>query len=451
MCPNIKNTVRNILGATEHRFMRNGVDYSNYLKRLDDILSSDVTNITDRSQIINPYDYLDVSLYKNTSGGQSLYNEHLKALQNIQSQQEASYKEWYDSEEQQSIRQRDAGLNPNLTELSPSQSSDAQFPTDSPLSGIPTTGDQISKVASLVSAAASIAALPATFAATSAQASLATSQAALVGAQKAGQQLNNIKSFEGLIYASAAGQFADAVAGAAASGSQFVPDDFFNNLRSDDTLFSAYAPEDTPQYRAAYGRAINQVQKIKGEGFKLGTDSATNQSSFAEALSNPYYDKDVLLQIASLEPVMQAFEDLRLLQLDYDTTLLRLSDPSLDAAAKNAKYKYESDYFNGFNGDEVAAAEFATKKADSIIKSATSTIFENYLKIYKKDPHSAKGLAAAYMILNGQHMQWSEFLAAFLIAKPSNPLPPSRASEITDDTPADEWLKKNLDEGWLID
>lgn len=392
-----------------------------------EIDNAQVTGITSRDQIINPYDIIDTQMYRNNAAGRALMNKHLEALKNIQSQQQASYDEWYNSAEQQAMREREAGLNPNLSEnIDAGSVAQTNAPDGNLLEGVPTVNDAVNSVTSIVSTLASVASLPLSFAQLSmipAQKALLGAQAGLAGTQAiatantaSGQHLNNLHSFEGLIYASAAGQFADAVASATSSGQSFNVDDFFSNPDTFKGLYEAYVPEDTPQYKAAYQRAIGQVQKIKGEGYKLNKDTALNQTAFSEALSSPYYNDDVLLQLASLSPVMAAQEQLRLLQLDYDTKLLEISDPTLEASSRNAKYKYETDYFNGFEGDKVALYEFMTKKADALLRQCESEIYDNYFKIWKKNPKSTAGLGAAYLILSKGGHAWYEFGAANLIS-----------------------------------
>lgn len=386
-----------------------------------EIDNAQITGITSREQIINPYDLIDTQMYRNNAAGRALMNRHLEALKNIQSQQQASYDEWYNSAEQQALRQREAGLNPNLSDnIDAGSAAHTQVPDGNLLEGVPTVHDAVSSITGVVSTVASLASLPLSFAQLSmipaqkaligAQAGLATAQAGATAASASGQQLENLKSFEALIYSSAAGQFADAVAGAASAGTSFNADDFFANPDTFKGLFEAYAPEDTPQYRAAYDRAIGQVQKIKGEAYKLGGDTAQSQSAFAKALSDPYYDSNLLVQVAALEPVMKAIEDLRLLEQDYKTKLTELLDPSLEASSRNAKYKYETDYFNGFEGDKVALYEFMHKKAQAIAENASAQIYDHYHQIWKKDPESTAGVAAAYMILGKGNIPWYEFL-----------------------------------------
>ena len=51
-----------------------------------DILNTDIGEVTSRDQIINPYDYISSSYYRNTARGRALYNEDLARLQEYQKQ-----------------------------------------------------------------------------------------------------------------------------------------------------------------------------------------------------------------------------------------------------------------------------------------------------------------------------------------------------------------------------
>lgn len=409
-------------------FSRN-TDRSYSDKVYDAIYNSAVTDITSREQIINPYEILDTSQYVYSNRGHSLYDEDLNALIAIQKQQQAAYDEWYDSASQQILRERQAGLNPDLIGNVDSGESASTEPLagSSPMDPVPNDVDiansVLSSVSSLIHSSAQIAALPTSFA----QARLAGSQSKLVDSQLSGQELNNLKSFEGLVYSAAAGRFADAASSAADAGTPFDVDAFFApDSNSFDGIFEAYAPVDDSRYRAAYTTALKNVQKIKGEGYKLSGDAVSQQTTFAEALSNPYFDSDLLSQIALMEPVMKFQEDVRILNLQYQENLYKIKnkaitevgDTAIDAFLKRekasaAESKYKIDYFANFKGDDAALYDMYQKKFTALRTRAIGDVYNNYWSIWKKDPLSTKGLGASYFITNGEHMKWFEYLGMF--------------------------------------
>lgn len=427
-------------------------DYIAMLSSLNEIGS-----ITSRDQIINPYDIIDVSNYRNTKKGQALYNEDLAYLQTIAERQEAAYQEWYNSESQQALRQRLAGINPNLNGVESSVASDTAMPEGSPLDGIGTSGETAATIAgavatavgTIVSSVATLGALPATIAAASATALSATKQAGLIGAQEVGQQLANLDAFEGKVYGAAAANLADATAQAVQSGTKFDFDAWSSSLDKSG-IFESYAPRgvtlDDPRYGSAYKRAIKNIQKLKVQSNDINTHATSSQTQFAKALADPYFDYDMLTQLAYLEPVSQAMFKIDSLSKQFELAKLNLSKTYVDGldgdlAAKDfnerlnasiAKAGFDTNYYDGFDGDEVAALDLALKQSQSIINGSEAMIKAHFRAIWNdhSKPFAARA-GALYQIMGGTPQNWKAWLASYMASQ-------GLVSEFTDSVKPDK-------------
>ena len=406
----------------------NDPSFHSYASSLQRALESSVTGITSRDQIINPYDILVQGAYRNTALGQAQYQEDLNSLLAIQAQQQAAYDEWYNSELSQIDRQRAAGLNPDLLGVEAGAASDTQLPQGSPLEGVPTNGEIFNNIASgvsgIVGSIATVAALPSQIGAARAALNLSKSQ-------NTGQMLSNVVAAEGAMFGGISNMVSDAAVAAAQAGKTFDFNQYLSETDFSD-IFTTYAPEganiETGPYAAAFRRAKNAVQKHRAAAYSLGKESTDSQTDFGRVMADPYADADVLVQIAYLEPIAKAMRSIDELTAQFNLTKLNLQQTYVDGLdgdlaaqefnqrlnAAIAKGKYDTNYYENFKGDEIAALDLAIKRSQSIISGAAAAIKDNYTKMWQnKNLTYAQRMAAQYMVMDNVSKKWSDWLVAY--------------------------------------
>lgn len=275
---------------------------------LEDILSQPIEGITSRDQIIDPYSLVNINDYKRTARGKALYQQDLDRAILYKEQQEAAYKEWYESPEQVAFREREAGRNPDLIDglLGNGESADTET-EGNPMEGIPTIGEQALNfgqgITALAGTIGSLMAVPSQIMSTVAAAKLAKSQNNLVTMQ-------GLKEFETLIFNDLSSRVAQG----------FIDNPSFNvgeYLAGDfEDVFSAYAPADNAQYRSAFKRAIGNVQRVSSDAYERGATTTKNKSWFARELAHPYNDPDLTTMIAQWEPVEEARQQMDVIELE---------------------------------------------------------------------------------------------------------------------------------------
>lgn len=416
--------------------------------------------ITDRSQIINPTQFVDISQYTNDAEGRAAYQSDLLAAQTLAKQQEAAFLDWYNSPDQMALRERDAGLNPNLVGLDGvSSGSQTDPPSGSPLDGV-MSDEQIraqriqnftsilSGFSSLIGSISSVGGLVNSFA-----------QIGLVRSQTQQTELSNANLFQQLVHKDVAGRVANAMSSAVSAGQSFDLDGFFSNVDNFSGIFESYAPIDSPQYRSLYDSTLKQTQSLLGQALSVNKDTASNQSDFAKLVSNPYYSDDIVLQVAMLEPVMQGIEDLRLSQQEFETFAngLRLKyaeGVDVDAAVDffNAENLYQSEYFDSLDGDEQARYDTLIKKSQSILDNIEASIRNNLFEIWNKNKSSQRGLSAAYMLMGQTPLTLKDYVTMFFTApRETKPFKPGSGSLRNGITDADLWMEDFKNHGSWVD
>lgn len=376
------------------------------------------SGITSREQIIDPYQLVQASQYGNNRVDRAQYESDLAQAIRIAEMQEASYAEWYNSEAQQIARQKAAGLNPDLNgTVESGGASDVAAPDGSPMDGIATNEEfatnAFNSLNSLIGGLSSVASLATSFS----QLPLFKSQKDLVDSQVNNLELANITQFEKLAHNAISDKLSKAISSAADLGKAFDFDAWFSDDENFADIIPSYAPSDDARYTHALNRVRNGSQSLLSQAYSTSAATGQNKFDFASILANPYMESDVVLMHAQLAPVMAAFEQLRLLERDYqialktkDKAIFENTDPNVAASAINAENTYKSEYFSNLNGDEIALSEQRLKVADSILKDCSAAIYSHFKQIFEKDPTSPEGRAAAFMILSGAHMSWYEYL-----------------------------------------
>lgn len=425
------------------------------LDNIYSVLDTDIGTVTSRDDIINPYELVNINDFKRNARGQALYQHYLAMAQEYANRQQASYDEWYNSEQQQVARQDDAGLNPDLLGIEPATAPETESVGAVPGANLPTSGqiafDAVGSVASLVATVGSLAALPSSIGANVAAAGVAKKQAGLIGAQQVGQELANLDAFEGKVYGALSANLADATASAVKSGQKFDFSSWLNNPESHAGVFESYAPSgvtvDDPRYGSAFNRAIRNIEKIKGPAFAINSSAASGQTEFARALADPYFDNDLLTQIAYLEPVSQAMAKIDILSRQFEIAKLNLQqtyvqgldgelasqDFNTRLKASIAKAGFDTDYYDGFDGDEVAALDLALKKSDSIIRGTEAMIKAHFREIWHdtSKPFAARA-GAMYQLMGGTPSNWKTWLVSYAAANGIQSVSSDRNTSQTD-------------------
>lgn len=396
-----------------------------------DTIAAGVGSVTSRDQIINPQSMIDPSMYENTRAGRAQYESDLAALTNFQSQQEAAYQEWYESPEQAALRERAAGLNPDLVGLeNAGESAEAPVSDAVPGANLPTNGQMVfnafSAFSGIIQNASSLALLPSSISSAKAGANLANANANLANSHATAIDLATIQSAEASYYDAASNILADAVAAdPGLDVSAFMSD--MNNFSG---VFETFAPGISSShplyssYQGAFKRALGSVQKAKAGAMGINTDAAAGQTEFAKALANKYFDPNLRLQIGLIEPLANSEAELyeldlqfQILSQQFETSKLNSLDPETAASSIMAGYSatiaeqnFKKDYFDGFDGDEAAALDYAMKQYQDIIMRIDSSTKQNLWDIYSnKSLSMQERLSAFYNLAGNTHSSFAEF------------------------------------------
>lgn len=383
------------------------LDWEHYDSGLQALLSRDIGQVTSRDQIIDPYQVVQLGMYGNGSKAQALYNADLAAAQNYAARQEAAYKEWYESPEQKVARERAAGRNPDLMDISgTSGAAETNGPQGSPIQGIPSSeqvaATSISSIASIIGGLSSVASLATSFS----NIGLIKGQKDLQTEQIHAGKLANIASAESLFSQGIGNRLSNAISSSVASGQSLDIDSWFADDSNFNGLFESYGFEDNIVYRDAFQRARESRQKLAKSSYDSTSGTLRSQKSYAEGLADPTYDSNVLIQRSFMEPVLEAEFKLREARAEFDRNVLdmkseymvNLDVDGLAEGANNQAYQHEYDLY--------------IKKCQSIIEGATSDIYKNWRDGYNAHKDDPLGMAFSYLIMNRGEMKWYEYLAA---------------------------------------
>lgn len=385
-------------------------------------LNFSLGSITDRSQIINPTDYVDISQYTNDAAGRSLYESDLSAAQNLAKQQEAAYLDWFNSSAQQVERDLEAGLNPALNGLNSTSGTQTDSPSGSPLDNV-MSDEQIraqkiqnamsvmSGITSLVGTIANVAQLPSVFK----QMKLTDAQIGLVQEQADAVKLGNFANFESLVSNEIASRLSDAAASAIQSGKSLNIAEWFGNDENFVNLDS-YAPSNSFMYQDSLSNVRKRMQKSLGAAYKDGAITAENQKSWSSLVADPRYSADQLVQIGAMRPLMAANAKMELARLQLEETMnswnqkyYTAKDALAAANAENAKNKYDNEYWTKLDGERVAAFEEYVRTCQEVSQTLDMKINSNWLEVYTQHSDNDKGLGIAYLFKSGASASLSDY------------------------------------------
>lgn len=426
-------------GERVHQNVREMIrDFSNQDPRLS------TTGITSRDQIINPYDFIDVDDYPLSQRGQALYNERLAFLQNIAAQQEAAYEEWYNSPEQQVLRDRAAGLNPDYAGLSGSEAANAELPTDSPISGLPTSEEikaqqdavstqrflaGLQTIGSLVGLATSFFGIKKTLVDTqnakTAGLNLVKEGEVLdqtlsnLGEQGVSSEIANISRLAGLIsgdisdlLATAMQASLDKEGGSPLDVSAWLADPA--NTSSVDSLYGHL-----PNYAAAKHQAIRSELRRRSEAAALQHSLASGQKGFMEIYKSPYYSTEQKIYAAQIGPYMDKVKTLQEKLQDLDITRTKWLqyrednyDHEAEVAVESLVVQGKRDYLTELDMEYVAKLENILNEVKYTQGQLSRLINDNYLKLYEEDPTGYQGAIVAFLSGNSAST-WTDAYNAF--------------------------------------
>lgn len=351
-------------------------------------MAQEIGSITSRDQIIDPYSLVNMANYRKTRAGIAQYNSDLQQAQQYAERQEAAYLEWYNSPEQQAIRDREAGLNPNLVGLSGSEGVDTQQNPNSPVAGMQTNGqlalESINTALNIMQTVASVGSFAAGL-------PNIGKQGELLDTQIEAMKLGNITAFEQIAHNAIASNFATFHAAATAAGDAVDVAKYFADDKNFEDIIPSYAPSDSPMYRNALARVRKGSESIIADAYKTNAESLGNQISFAKKLANPYTDPNTLVMAACFEPVMNAIFDAEKEELEFQKLV------------RDKKKEYMSS-IDASEAGEIFMSELRQmqmqRNHQNIIDGAKAYVYENLKMIYQRDGfYTPAGLQSGTLIM----------------------------------------------------
>lgn len=378
-----------------------------------------IGTVTDRSQIIDPYEIVRIEDYGNNRIDRAQYENDLAQAVRYAEQQEASYQEWYNSESQQIARQKAAGLNPDLAGMTESgTASDVAAPQSSPMANIPTNLDVANSVMGALSSIAGVFTNVSSIMGTLSQIGLNVAQESLVGEQVDAQHLANIGNFEKLVYGGVSDSLAQAMS---VDGTAFDMAKWFDG-QDFEPMFKSYAPEDNKSYRDAFNRILKNSRQIHTDAYSRLGATEDGRRKYLNHLASGYYDTSDDVMTGQLKVIVNAYESLDFVQTNFlkrkreiERDYMDRIDVAAAAAGFNANTElgisradFETDYYNAMQGDLMAEYDIAIKKSQSIVDGASADVY-HWLR-NKFNVNNNAGVA--WQILAGAHMGWKDFLAS---------------------------------------
>lgn len=429
-------------------------------------------DITDPSQIIDPYQFASEFLSDTSTEGRARYLHMLEQGKYIQQMQMAAYQNWYNSPEQMAARERDAGLNPNLVGLDGAEAASAAAPDSSGVAQLPTS-EQINsqRIANLTNILSSFGSLVSTGLTAFSSISLLPlqkeglkSQNALTQAQTIASSIGNIENEKSLFQYGVSAKLAGAIADAVSAGteSEFDYDSFFGSDLS--SVFNTYS-SGSAYSQNLFADVLANREAIKRDAIDLARQRASGQIDFGKIAGSRYYSDDVVLTAGLLGPLMDAQFELEANMARYQESIndIKLkyakgldieglaSSANAVAGAQGAEADYQSTYYGELDAEQMAAYDFMIKSNEAVKATLDKAINENLKTIYLANKMNVRGFAAAWTRLSGAGASWSEFLGMSAIMENlpkewSNSLPPAVPSSVDDISsfggvsPSDFWL-----------
>lgn len=397
------------------------------------ILSGDVGQVTSRDQFIDPYAAVNPAFYKKTRAGQAQYNSDLQRAQLYLQQQMAAYEEWYESSEQQAIRDREAGLNPDLLGLGENEAGAVTMTPVSPIDGQETNGQVASRVVEnivgVVGTLANVASLASAFVTLPTTLSNLGKQGNLLDAQIAGQSLVNEAqdisntSALGVQMANDIGDLlATAMQAHLDSGSEdpFDLDGFFSNDDNFAALKEVYGSN--PRYTSLLAKQKKAVLEHQKKAVNLQKDVAQGFLDYGQVASNPFLSPSQKLTILQLRPFTeacvkadQAEFNLRKVMADWKSKVqegisadkaIRAANVQFDSQIEQGEYLAK--YYDSVDPELVAGFEQFMREIQTTSGSLEQLINQGYIDMFNNDPTGVGAWRAAYLYGSNGGASWNE-------------------------------------------
>lgn len=390
-----------------------------------------VGSITSRDQIINPYEMITPDMYRNTRAGRAQYESDLASLFELQKQQNAAYEEWYESPEQQAIRDRSAGLNPDLLGLSDGEAAEAAPGEAVPGQGLPTNGEMIangvtsiaSLLSSVVGGVASLAALPSTISANVASAGVSRSLSTA-------QDIRNTSDLSTII-----GDEISALYGAALQDTLDNPDTPFDTDAwfADDANFSVLRESygKFPNFDAVLSSQRKQILRHKRNAAQLQKDWASDQFDFGMIYSDPYFSPSQKIMIPQQSELQGYFRDVDVARAKYEKTLYEIEEQikrGLDVDTAVDAANAQNEYLANIDGRKKAAQEAFMRDCEVARLKRIRRMHDHLFKAFENDPTSAEAAAATFLIGGLVPDKYGTFMAAYAGAHGRNAFGKQRKS-----------------------
>lgn len=382
------------------------------------------TNITSRDQILNPYDFVKLSDYSNNRAGRLQYESDLARAIQIANMQQASYDEWYNSEAQQSARQKIAGLNPDLNGVEASSAGDMENAGIIPGQSVPTNEDfalnvgntLITGISSVLSGVSSVMGLTSQLKLNKALVDNTKAQTDLVKQQSDAQFMNNIGSF----VRNSQSAIADRLAKALSSDTDFDIDSFFKGDFTD--ILKMFSPSDDIRYSDAFSHVLSNSQQVHSDAYKTLSTTEEGRKQYLSYLASSYYSDDDDEMIGQLSIAVHADEELHRIAAETGKAIkatildyVNKVDVSAAAGAFNASNTYDEEWFSNLDGSVMAILEKGIKSALFIQQKATSDVY-GYLNRQYNSPLNMfmpdRKQRIGWQILAGSTMGWQDHFAA---------------------------------------
>lgn len=409
------------MGYLDDKYMREEIVRIGSQSGLYDQLTT--TGITSRDQIINPYELLDQSTYGQSRREKMRYQSDLARLLEIQKQQEASYEEWYNSSEQAAIREREAGINPDLAGLDNAGSASQVAPSELvPGANLPTNGEVasnvISGITSVIGSLSSVASLATAFT------TLPLTLEQTKNAKKVGEHLDlqNEAQLGTMIASDISDLLATAQQAHIDSGSQdpFDIDGFFANDSNFATLDPIYGSN--PRYASQLAKQRKAVLAHQKRAAESQSGFASANWSLANIISDPRYTGDQKLTMIQLRPFVEACVNADAAEVALRDSIASWSklrqdgmdvNLAIDAAnsanrASISQSGYTEAYYDEVDGKLVAAYEQFFRDSMMPSLSLQQSINQGYLDLFNSDPSGEAGYKAAYLFGSNGGSSWEE-------------------------------------------
>lgn len=376
--------------------------WRDYDSTLESVLNSEIGSITSRDQIYDPYDLVRLHMYGNGANAQAAYNADLARAKQFVERQEAAYQEWYNSPEQMAIRQREAGLNPDLSGIDgTSEAADVSSPEGSPLDNIPSTEQQFASViggiGSIVGSLSSVASLATAFT----NIGLSPYQKNSLISQDYSSELSNIDSLKTLISSDISDALATAVDlhNSTDSLEPFDYDSWFNDDNNFNSLKSSYGH--FPFFDSALSNARRQSLRFHKNASELQKDTLSFDFDIGKLLSDPRLSPSQKLTAIQVRPYVTAC---------YEAD-------KLDAEVRSAIANFNKDYYSNSDGSLVSSFDKLFRDTQSIAFRLESKINEGYISMFDSEPNGFNGFRAAYLYGSKGGRSWQD---AFMLHSKEN-------------------------------